>query len=613
MKYGIEAGINHNVHREAKMKSLRTLVLVAIGFFLIQASPVGIAKPQVSEEDKKKSPSKSVARTKVQKKELEYDHQTFIKMYKKDPIKAIQYQAILEGQSELGHWGWEPDFYTRWGTHSNRLIPVYTFGTKSAKEGVRLSSYTGEDSVYRRKNDLFRLYKAMPSGTANPNASYMDQTDIFKLQQAALEAGKKNIFLVVFDGMDWQTTWAAAAAKSKKLPYRTGRGTGLHFQDYTAGDTTEFAEMVTSPAVDGTKVDVDRQVITNPGEGVPGGFDSTLGGISSWSSPGDVEYLVAKGRKAKHAYTDSAASATSMMSGIKTYNGSISVDPNGRKVVTIGHLAQNYGYKIGAVSSVPVSHATPACAYAHNVARKDYQDLTRDLLGLPSISHPRRPLSGMDVLIGGGYGVGKKKDPLQGKNYVPGNTYLTKEDLAAITYDPKEPEEGGPYLVAMRQKGINGASNLLEKAKQAAEGGHRLFGFYGANGNGGHLPYRTADGDYQPTIGRAKKAEVYSKGDIDENPTLEEMTKAALTVLEKNEKGMWLMVEAGDVDWANHDNNIDNSIGAVISGDRAVKVITDWVEKNSNWKESVLIVTADHGHYLVLNGPEMLLDGAKDK
>ena len=86
-----------------------------------------------------------------------------------------------------------------------------------------------------------------------------------------------------------------------------------------------------------------------------------------------------------------------------------------------------------------------------------------------------------------------------------------------------------------------------------------------------------------------------------------DMTRAALTVLEPNDNGFWLMLEAGDVDWANHDNNIDNSIGAVLSGDAAVKVLTDWVEQHSSWDETVLIVTADHGHYLVLEKPELLI------
>ena len=41
------------------------------------------------------------------------------------------------------------------------------------------------------------------------------------------------------------------------------------------------------------------------------------------------------------------------------------------------------------------------------------------------------------------------------------------------------------------------------------------------------------------------------------------------------------MVEAGEVDWANHDDNLDNSIGAVISGDAAFRAVADWVEKHA--------------------------------
>ncbi len=124
---------------------------------------------------------------------------------------------------------------------------------------------------------------------------------------------------------------------------------------------------------------------------------------------------------------------------------------------------------------------------------------------------------------------------------------------------------------------------------------------------GSHLPFQTADGDYRPTIGRSPIPEVYSEADLRENPTLSEMTAAALRVLETRPSGFWMMVEAGDVDWANHDNNLDNSIGAVLSGDAAVKTITEWVENHSNWDESVLIVTADHGHFLVLENPELLI------
>ena len=107
--------------------------------------------------------------------------------------------------------------------------------------------------------------------------------------------------------------------------------------------------------------------------------------------------------------------------------------------------------------------------------------------------------------------------------------------------------------------------------------------------------------------GMAGKAETYSAAEIDENPTLADLTRAALTVLETDPDGFWLMVEAGDVDWANHDDNLDNSIGAVLSGDAAFQAIVEWVETRSGWDETAVIVTADHGHYLVLEQPEALL------
>ncbi len=66
------------------------------------------------------------------------------------------------------------------------------------------------------------------------------------------------------------------------------------------------------------------------------------------------------------------------------------------------------------------------------------------------------------------------------------------------------------------------------------------------------------------------------------------------------------MIEAGDVDWANHDDNVDNSIGAVCSGDDAFRAVTQWAERNGCWDETVIIVTADHGHLLVLDEPEAI-------
>ncbi|MEZ6055296.1 MAG: alkaline phosphatase [Planctomycetaceae bacterium] len=521
-----------------------------------------------------------------------------------DHVKDLQERAVNEGHCDVAHWGWNHDNYLLWGTHSNRLVPVYTFGTKSAGDGVNLDSYTGVNSPYRSEQKVRELYTTLPANTVSPTADYMDQTNIADIQRAAIKAGKKHIFLVVFDGMDWQTTRDASIHNLQKIAYESGRGTGLHFQDYTAHGNTQFSYMVTSPHNDGTKTDVDTQTVKNPGGTKRGGYDVNRGGAFPWSVPTDAEYIVAgpKGGEDLHAYTDSAASATSMTAGIKTYNDAINIDPAGQPVETVAHLAQHEGYSIGVVTSVPISHATPACAYAHNVNRDDYQDLTRDLLGLPSIQHPQTPLSGVDVLIGCGAGVSRPKDPNQGENFVPGNAYLTDADLAKI-----DVVTGGHYVVAQRTSGVSGVESLKAAAALAAKKQQRLFGYYGVTDGGGHLPFQTADGKYDPTIGRSKKAENYSPADLHENPTLADMTAAALTVLQARKQNTWLMVEAGDVDWANHDNNIDNSIGAVNSGDAAVKVITDWVEKNSNWDDALLIVTADHGHYLVLDQPQGLI------
>lgn len=532
-----------------------------------------------------------------------------------DYIRDLQTRAIESNRAEFGHWGPEPANYKMWGTHSNRLIPVYTFGTLNAGDQIDLRSYQGRRSPYRDETQVRRIYGRLPSETVDPEAEYFDQTDIFLIQQAALKAGKKNLFLVIFDGMDWQTTRAAAIFKTQKVAYREGRGSGLHFLDYTAKGTTQFGFCCTSPHNHGTNVNVNLQTVLNPGGVLFGGYNRELGGPNPWTPGSDPLYPISKNEKSSviHAYTDSSSSAVSMTAGIKTYNNAVNVDFAGQQVPTIAHLAQAKGYSVGAVSSVPISHATPASAYAHNVHRDDYQDLTRDMLGLKSISHPETPLPGLDVVIGGGYGDVRSKDgekpskktgdDAPGNNFVSGNVYLTDEDLKT-----SDARNGGKYVTAVRTSKMSGKDELLKAAQSAASSGKRLLGFYGVGKYGGHLPFSTADGDYHPAIGRSNAAESYSEEDVFENPTLSDMTAAAITVLSRNPKGFWLMIEPGDVDWANHDNNIDTSIGAVLNGDAAVKTITDWVEKHSSWNESVLIVTADHGHYLVLEKPELLVE-----
>ena len=512
-----------------------------------------------------------------------------------DAIAELQTAAATTNQSDWGHWGPNPEKYSSWTSHSNRLIPVYTFG-------IDLQAVAGKNSVYRDERAIRNLYGYLPEKTLNPDAQYFDQTDIYRLQQEAVAAGKKRVILFVFDGMDWQTTRNAAIAKLGKVVYDEGRGEGLAFQDYR-GTKTDFGYFVTSPHNDGTNVSVDDQTVKNPGGKLRGGYDAGLCGNFPWGTITDADYPIGKSKTTPHAYTDSASSATSLTSGIKTYNDSINVDATGVGVLPIARTLQKEGFAVGVVTSVPISHATPGCAYANNVHRNDYQDITRDLIGRPSVFNPNG-LPGVDVLIGAGWGIDKDSDSAQGKNYVPGNRYITADDLSAIDVAHK-----GQYVIAQRTSGKSGVEVLNAAVAEAKKNQHRLFGYFGVAL--GHLPFRTADGNFDPvvSIGNPKpaKAEVYSAADLRENVELKDMALAAIEVLDARSDRWWLMVEAGDVDWANHSNNIDNSVGAVDSGDAAFQSVVSWIEQHGGWDNTALILTADHGHYFNLVRPEALI------
>ena len=142
-----------------------------------------------------------------------------------DPIRQLQAVAEEAGAADWGYWGDQPGRYVGWSNHSNRLIPVYAFGVPKTLIG-------GVHSVYRDAERLQALYGRLPDQTLNPEADYFDQTDVYRLQLAGADAGKKFIILVVFDGLDWTTTRTAAIATSGLVEYDSGRGTGFDFQDY---------------------------------------------------------------------------------------------------------------------------------------------------------------------------------------------------------------------------------------------------------------------------------------------------------------------------------------------------------------------------------------------
>jgi alkaline phosphatase len=535
-----------------------------------------------------------------------------------DRIKELQTANVANRTQKVArpyHFGSQGrgDVFSNHTSHSNRLVPVYVFGKKA-----NLAAVTGPNSRYRNADQVRALYGALPANTVNPEAEYADQSDLYRVQTEAIARGAKHVFTVWFDGLDWETTQAAAIVKTGRV-YTSGKGSGLIFQDYQADGSAQFGFVVTSPTHDKNQPDLDAQTVLIPANSMGGGYDFRIAGPNPWTrgplnAPG---YLKGQGadeadragvaavKGVLHAYTDSSQSAGEYATGVKSYNNGVNVTDDGRVVPTLFNQLQAKGWRVGTVTSVPFNHVSPAAMYAHDVHRDDYQDLARDMLGLPGIGQTTRKdvaHPGLDVVIGTGFGQNSSVEGLkaQGQNAAKGNLYITDADKAAI-----DVKNGGKYVVVQTTSSVNGGQAILGAADKAAQQGQRLFGFFGTNTN--HLPYRTADGGYDPAPGIKGTAESYSEADRLENPTLAEMTRAALTVLSADPtRPFALFVEAGDVDFALHDNNLDNAIGAVVSGEEAIRVIIDWVEAHGGWDDSVLIVTSDHGHYLVIDDPEAL-------
>lgn len=90
--------------------------------------------------------------------------------------------------------------------------------------------------------------------------------------------------------------------------------------------------------------------------------------------------------------TDSAAAATALATGHKTYNGAVSVSADGKPLKTLFEFAEELGKSTGVVVTSSVTHATPAAFFAHIEDRHKQAEIAEQILK-----------SGLDVLIGGGW------------------------------------------------------------------------------------------------------------------------------------------------------------------------------------------------------------------
>ncbi|APC47208.1 alkaline phosphatase [Virgibacillus halodenitrificans] len=95
--------------------------------------------------------------------------------------------------------------------------------------------------------------------------------------------------------------------------------------------------------------------------------------------------------------TDSAAAATSMSAGIKTYNGAIAVDTERSEVETVLEAAKKKGKSTGLVATSQINHATPAAFGAHDESRRNYNEIADDYFD-EMINGEHK----VDIMLGGG-------------------------------------------------------------------------------------------------------------------------------------------------------------------------------------------------------------------
>lgn len=85
---------------------------------------------------------------------------------------------------------------------------------------------------------------------------------------------------------------------------------------------------------------------------------------------------------------------------------------------------------------------------------------------------------------------------------------------------------------------------------------------------------------------------------VETQPTLKEMTAKALEVLGRNEKGFLLLVEGGRIDHGHHETRARLSLEETLEFEKAVEYVRAETDEN----ETLIVVTADHGHVFTVGG-----------
>ncbi len=237
---------------------------------------------------------------------------------------------------------------------------------------------------------------------------------------------------------------------------------------------------------------------------------------------------------ASNFVTDSGAAATAFGSGVKTDNKYLGLDPARRRVRTLGEAAKEAGWRVGYVTNTRITHATPACFYAHHADRYDEETVAAQLLD-----------ADVDLALGGGLSY-----------------FLPVEENGA--------RRDGRNLIEEAQR--RGIRVLQRNDSLAWDGEGRLLGLF-ANS---HLAFELDDRNY-PENRR--------------DPTLAALATTALDGLSRGGQPFFLLLEGGRIDHAGHEFDAAGVVAETQRFDEAVQVVLDWAGRNPG---TLVLLTADH-------------------
>ncbi|SES07465.1 alkaline phosphatase [Salipaludibacillus aurantiacus] len=231
---------------------------------------------------------------------------------------------------------------------------------------------------------------------------------------------------------------------------------------------------------------------------------------------------------ADNEVTDSAAAGTAMATGVKTNNDMMGIDPDGNELQSILKASTQHGKSSGLVATSTISHATPGAFAASVPTRANQADIAAQFIGE------------VDVLLGGG------KD------------YFLPE------------EEGGEANSHLLNEAIELGYEFIENRDELlnSENNDKLLGLF-------------ADDAMAPELDR---------GETDE-PSLAEMTDAAIQSLSLNEDGFFLMVEGSQIDWAGHEHDSAWAMTDTEAFEKAVETAVDFAKEDGN---TLVVIAGDH-------------------